>query len=104
MGYDMRQLTLSPLSGRHSKCLFMTVNNKNAVLCRNAPRGRSCGSFPGTVFSDAIMYSRKSLTKRHLNFIRDALDAHQCKSNYSNNGNCAPAKIVNEGERQSKQV
>jgi hypothetical protein len=46
----------------------------------------------------------KPLTKRHLNLIRNTLDAHQCESNYSNNGNCAPAEIIDESERQGEKV
>jgi len=44
------------------------------------------------------------ISKWHFYLIRDALDAHQCKSNYGDNGNRAPAEIVDKSERQGEKV
>ena len=45
-----------------------------------------------------------SLTEGHLNLVCYALDTHECERDHSDHGYHRPAQLLDEGERQGKQV
>lgn len=104
MGSGHVELTRSPLSSRHSKCLCIQVNSKKCCVTPKRTKRQVVRVISYAVFSNIIVCLQRTLTKRHLNLICDTFNAHQCKSNYRNDGNCAPAEVINEGQWQGKQV
>lgn len=44
------------------------------------------------------------LTERHLNLLGDSFDAHECECDDCDYGNCRPAQLFDQSEREGKKV